>query len=206
MLACIPTLTSCGSDFEFYKEERDGVVCYAIVGYKDTSVTELVIPSTYKDKPVKEIRGAFYGLENLVSVTIPDGITAISNAFGNCKSLKNINIPDSVTWIGSNTFQGCVSLESINIPDSVTEIGQFAFDGCTSLKSVTIGAGVTEIGDYAFNKCDSLSGITFVNTDNWIIDNAGNKRVVPSSSIAAPQDALEYYIEFSGTWKRNTAN
>lgn len=202
MLMCIPTLTSCGGDFEFYKTTVNGEECYVIVGCKDTSVTEAVIPSTHKNKPVREIRGAFFGCENLVSVTIPDSITGICcDAFGECKALKSITLPESVTLIQSNAFLSCTSLESINIPDSVTEIGQFAFNGCTSLKSITIGAGVTEIGYDAFNGCSSLTGITFVNTENWIID----ERAVPSSSIATPEDALEYYNKFGGTWKLKTA-
>ncbi len=55
---------------------------------------------------------AFYGCENLVSITLPDGITSISsNAFYDCKSLTNLNIPDSITSIGSSTFEKCTSLQ-----------------------------------------------------------------------------------------------
>lgn len=197
MLACIPTLTSCGSDFVF--AERDGGSYYAIVGVKDTSITEVVIPSTYKDKPVKEINGAFFGCENLVSVTLPEGIVQIANdAFENCKNLKSINIPSSVEIIGDSAFMGCESLESINIHNGITKIDPWAFNGCKSLKTVTIGTGVTEIGEHAFEECDNLSGITFLNTTNWVME----WKTIPSEELADPQNALDYLLKNPGTWRR----
>jgi len=81
---------------------------------------------------------AFFGCENLTSITIPDSVTSIGNkAFSNCTSLKSITIPNSVTSIGNQAFFDCSSLTSITIPDSVTSIGNWAFDGCTSLTVYT---------------------------------------------------------------------
>lgn len=97
----------------------------------DTLVTgELVIPDG-----VTSIEDyAFYGYEELTSVTIPDSVTSIgASAFSDCTGLTSIAIPDSVTSIGSYAFSGCTGLTSIIIPDSITSIGDDPFGGCTNL-------------------------------------------------------------------------
>ena len=103
---------------------------------------------------------AFYKCVDLVSVTLPDGITSIeSEAFNRCNKLTSINIPDGVTSIGGSAFSGCNSLTSISIPDGVTSIGVTVFCGCSSLSAIDIPDGVTSIGDKAFIYCSSLSAI-----------------------------------------------
>ena len=104
---------------------------------------------------------AFRGCSNLTSVTIPDGVTNISDwAFEGCCSLTSVTIPDSVTSIGESAFSGCSSLTSIAIPDSVTSIDNYAFRYCSSLTSVTIPDGVTSIDYFAFSGCSSLTSVT----------------------------------------------
>ncbi len=111
---------------------------------------------------------AFFGCDNLESVTIPDGpngVTSIGGgAFINCTSLVDIAIPGSVTSIGNAAFYGCNSLESIVIPDGVGVINSNTFGGCTSLASVTIPGSVTSIGDAAFSGCTSLTNVTILAT------------------------------------------
>ena len=105
---------------------------------------ELVIPSSYKGKPV---------------TTIGD------SAFSECSSLTSVTIPDSVTSIGGEAFRGCSSLTSVTIGVSVTIIGGEAFWGCTGLTKVTIPKSVNSIGEGAFTQCSSLASIE-VGEDN----------------------------------------
>ena len=78
------------------------------------------------------------GINSLVSVTLPKGLTVIEDKFfQNCTSLSSVTIPDGVIEIGSYAFQHCVSLSSINIPSSVLNFGYNVFDGCYNLHSVT---------------------------------------------------------------------
>ncbi len=122
---------------------------------------------------------AFFGCENLTSVTIPYGVTRIgcrafmstgiesidipdsvteldAEVFQNCYSLKTVTLPKYITVIEPILFQNCRSLQSIEIPDGVIGIGEAAFYGCESLKEVTLPDGVTYLGLEAFACCSSL--------------------------------------------------
>ncbi|WP_454970217.1 leucine-rich repeat domain-containing protein [Eubacterium sp.] len=99
---------------------------------------------------------------NILTVTIEDGITSISrSAFSNCSSLKTITIPNSVTYINDSAFSNCSSLIDVTIPEGVTSIGTSAFSNCSSLKTITIPSSVTYIGSDAFYDCDSLETVYF---------------------------------------------
>ena len=122
---------------------------------------------------VTSIGNAFSGFTGLTSITIPNSVTSIGRyAFSGCTGLTSITIPDSVTFIGESAFSGCASLTSITIPSSVTSIGSFAFFGCTGLTSITIPSGVTSIGSQAFRDCTGLTSITMPNSVTSIGSNA----------------------------------
>ncbi len=87
---------------------------------------------------------AFYGQEDLKSITVNDGVKVIpEGAFVLCKSLTELVLPDSVVSIGT-----AVTIESgiktITIPASVSMIDDSAF--YNSEKQITI---VTTKGSYA---------------------------------------------------------
>ena len=140
---------------------RDDGNTFAVIG-RNTDKSNIVIKSTYKEKPVTQIaEKAFYDCTDIKSVVIPDSVSSIGEyAFYNCSGLTNITIPDNVTSIDSFTFKGCSSLTSVTIPDSVTSIGYSAFKNCSALTSVAIPDGVTSIGKSAFEGCNNLEKIT----------------------------------------------
>ena len=111
-IAFVPSLAL--GDPLTYKVEGGTV---AVIGCDKNASGELVIPSTYEDKPVTSI-----------------GV----NAFSRCSGLTSVTIPDSVTKIGDRAFLGCSSLTSVTIPDSVISIGDYAVIYCSGLTSVTI--------------------------------------------------------------------
>lgn len=114
---------------------------------------------------------AFNGSNELISVTIPDGVTSIgSGSFSFCPNLTSVTIPNSVTDIGNEAFDGCCSMISVTIPDSVTSIGDSAFSSCTNLTNITIPDSVTSIGSYAFSACSNLASLTIPNSVTSIGD------------------------------------
>jgi hypothetical protein len=123
---------------------------------------ELVIPSSYAEKPVTSIaRNAFNSCSRLTSVSIPDSVTSIGDrAFRYCSKLTSVTIGNGVTSIEGWTFDYCGNLTYVRIPDSVTSIGKKAFAHCSDLTSVRIPDSVTSIGDLAFYDCTALTRVT----------------------------------------------
>ena len=116
---------------------------------------------------------AFYGCNNLKSITIPNGIKNIGpSTFSDCISLLNVNLPDSIITIGNTAFSECSNLEKINIPNGVVLIGIGAFMDCVSLKTITIPNGVTNINDDLFNNCINLEYISLPKSITNIGDRA----------------------------------
>ena len=104
---------------------------------------EIVIPSTYRNLPVKNIGAyAFFGCNSLTSVTIPEGIVSINDsAFFGCNSLTSVTIPEGIVSINDSAFYDCLSLTSISLPESIENIGENAFYNCINLIEYEDGIG-----------------------------------------------------------------
>ncbi len=92
----------------------------------------------------------FYGCENLISVTLPEPLTALPEyMFYGCKSLTSLTVPDAVSTISDAAFYGCTALEKVQLPTGLNTLGNQVFYGCTALKTLIIrgsGAYRTEGG------------------------------------------------------------
>ena len=140
-----------------YKLDEQQNPYYEVVEYKG-SATDVTVPSSFRDVPVKTIaKNAFSGLirsanANIVSVQIPESITSIgANAFNSCTNLKYINVhgqtnvfTSSVT-LGSNAFAGCKFIETLTVSTNASLGGQ-VWANNTSLRNVSI---VVEAGQEA---------------------------------------------------------
>ncbi len=125
---------------------------YVVAGVIDKTIERVVIPSTYRGKPVTKINAA---------------------AFENCEKLSSVFIPDSISVIGGGAFWQCTSLPVVTIPESVLVIEKYAFAYCTSLTSITIPANVMSIGQGVVAGCISLATI-IVDEKNPIHKGANN--------------------------------
>ncbi len=145
------TYTSEGYKYQIYNNDT-----IAIVGCTLTT-PEIYIPTTINGHTVVTIeRLAFYKMDNLKSITLPDTITKIGdNAFLNCKSLVSINIPSGVTEIGTAAFYGCESLKSFTVPAKVKNIGLTSFERCLSLENIYVDSAnqyYTDINGVLYSK------------------------------------------------------
>jgi hypothetical protein len=143
-----------------YVEVEDGT--YFITGIGDCTDTEIVIPSTLRDKPVSGIDDyAFAYCDQIVSVVIPDSVTDIQDfAFYGCENLHSVTIGDGVIYIGNEAFGECIALETVDLGSGVQTIGNAAFANAKSLTEIVIPEGVTYIDISAFSGCDSLQTVT----------------------------------------------
>ena len=160
-------------DFEvdgiYYGYNSNSQTAYVTCGDQQYSGSVIIPASvTYNGRTLNVVGiadKAFYGNRNLISVTVPEGVTSIGDAaFGGCSSLASIYLPNSLLSIGypwyncEGAFNGCRSLKSIFIPDAVKCILEKTFRG-SGLESITIGKGVEEIKDYAFDACTKLKTV-----------------------------------------------
>lgn len=120
-----------------------------------------------KEGTKRIVEYAFWGNEEITSVTIPSSVDMIPDGtFGYCTALKYVTIPDTVSHIGSDAFTDCTSLKSITIPESITSIEDMAFYNCTALETIKLPNTIEYIG------CDSFYNTAFFNNKaNWDKDN-----------------------------------
>ena len=162
----------------FVREKEPGMIftlinnntAYEVTG-KGAATGNIVIPKTYRGKPVTSIgTKAFFNKSDVDTVTLHDGITTIGEqAFANCSYLTAINLPESLKSIGQGAFSGCRLLScEIVIPSGVSEILPSTFAYCAKLPKVTIGNGVTTIGKTAFTDCKALTEIVIPKNVEYI--------------------------------------
>ena len=133
---------------------------------------------------------AFWALDGLTSVTVPDSVTSIGNgAFGACSFLTNAAIGGGVTSIGVQAFGACSGLTRLTIPTSLRFIGAEVFSGCSGLTNVTIPSSVTSLGDAAFLNCTSLTGAYFQGNAPAISGYIVFESTAPQFSIYFPSTA-----------------
>ena len=97
--------------------EKNGDSSYAVVGYTGKA-EHVVIPETYNDLPVTEIK---------------------AEAFDACKTLLSVELPATIQTIGEYAFRDCKKLQSITLPADILSIGSGAFYRANDLESVTYG-------------------------------------------------------------------
>jgi hypothetical protein len=130
---------------------------YVVLGIGSCTDKELVIPSSYKKKPVLAIESEAFRNGTIESVVIPSSVEWIgTSAFENCEYLRRVELSEGLLEIQGNAFYECDQLEAVTVPETVREIGYGAFGHCASMTRITIGKEVKSIGANAFAYCYSL--------------------------------------------------
>lgn len=136
-------------------------------------------------------RNAFAGREDITSVELPEGLTAIGvmsfertgitsidmpdsvtsiddSSFNSCKKLTDVKLSSGLKVIEAFSFQYCESLATIKIPNGVTSIAMDAFGSCKSLTSIEIPKSITEINPFAFYSCENIRDVYYAGTkSDW---------------------------------------
>ncbi|MDD6981619.1 MAG: leucine-rich repeat protein [Clostridia bacterium] len=107
---------------------------------------------------------AFFYNDKLTSVTFAAGAapTLEANAFASCLTLESITLPEGITTISDSLLYNCKKLTSITIPSTVTSIGTKAFMSCESLESVTFATYAVE--EKVYSKVASIGDSAFAST------------------------------------------
>ena len=129
------------------------------------SVTELVVPSSYKGKPVTQIDAlAFSYCPDLISLRLPNSLSSLpDNILSPLKNLQHLSIPFAGTSRdGDSTLldlfgSRSLSLSSVTVTDAPS-IPDDAFP-FVSLSEIRIAEGCTSIGKRAFSSCAYLNAL-----------------------------------------------
>lgn len=93
------------------------------------------IEYTKVDGSVLQVTGAADDLVDAIIADSIDGMPVTSigeKAFYQIETLKIVIIPEGVTTIGKRAFRGCTVLSNVTIPASVTRLDDYAFYNCGS--------------------------------------------------------------------------
>ena len=100
-----------------------------------------------------------------IEVVVEKGVLTIGNyAFYGCDNLKSVTLSEGLLEIGYEAFFECDSLTSIDIPEGLIKIAKFAFAYCDSLSNITIPKSVTALEE-AFNGCKNIASF-YVDPEN----------------------------------------
>ena len=136
-----------------------GKTLYKYAGgmYTDTEIT-------VKEGTLGIAGNAFNGMDKLVKVTLPAGLTNIGEyAFGGAQTgtgITEIVLPDSVTEIGANAFRNAKNLAKADIGANIAYIGDNAFGG-TAITELTYAANAAFGAQGPFRGLTAAASVTF---------------------------------------------
>lgn len=65
---------------------------------------------------------------DICKIVVQQGVTTIGDyAFYGCENVTSVTLPDTVTQIGKLAFYGCKDLRTLTVPDSVLTVEDYAF-------------------------------------------------------------------------------
>lgn len=119
---------------------------------------------------------AFADAEDLTSITLPLGLTAVSRYMLAGTRVSSVVLPEGVTSIGRGAFEDCSSLQTVFLPMTLRRIGERAFGYCSNLNELYSDAATPpQTAATAFEGCENIhvmlpDGATtrrYQNDDAW---------------------------------------
>ena len=115
---------------------------------------------------------AFQECDNLIKITLPNGLKKIGVAFQAAHNLKTVILPDTLSELELNPFLNCNNLENIIIsPDNQTFAvidnvlfnketkSLIAFPAGKKISEYIVPQGIKSINKLAFSECDNLKKV-----------------------------------------------
>lgn len=88
---------------------------------------------------------AFYGLNELIQVSIPSSILTIgSYAFCGCESLEKLSVGENIVKISDSAFENCYKLNAVAFPNTYFTIGYENFDYQDEIAFYSYPGGIAE--------------------------------------------------------------
>ena len=166
LFALLSSLNVLAFDFE-----ADGIY-YTITGSGTVSVVkgtydydgDVTIPKTVSNGvetfSVTSIgESAFKSCGELVSVTMPEGLTSIGNEAFYQSSIKTVSLPSTLSSMGNRAFCECRNLTGVILPDALKDVREYTFYNCTALKVVKVGNGMETFHEKAFQNCKAIENL-----------------------------------------------
>lgn len=199
----------------WYDNQPDGLVYIGNVAYAYKGEMPANTKLTIKDGTLGIACSAFCDQPNLISIEIPNSVTAIGGlseypmmyrsraydgTFAGCTGLTSIKLPEYVQFVGCYTFWGCTGLTSISIPESVKKIGGKAFANISSSNTSTRVGNDEGLHFYCLaNAVPNTAADTFEGTD---IGNATlyvPENLVDLYKVSIPWSGFGTIVGISGT-------
>ena len=185
-----------GVVYEWYENSIAHEYGYMAAGWDEkTPIQSLHIRGQVGEYQVFGIaNGAFEDNEDIVYLTIDEGITSIGqNAFFRCSNIEVAILPEGLEIIEEEAFAFCTSLTTMVIPSTVTEIQAHAFSECTGVTDVYFLMEDSQLQDFEgwwdgiFRDASNVGGTEF-NGSRLASHNPEN-----GTHCHVPQGMLEAY-------------
>ena len=130
------------------------VAAIAPRAFWQSSVTQVQIPNS-----VTMIgEAAFADAEDLTDITLPLGLTSVSNYMLAGTAVTNVVLPEGIREIGTGAFEDCSRLQAIYLPYTLRTIGDRAFAYCSNLNEIYSDASnpPLTLDDNTFEGCGNI--------------------------------------------------
>lgn len=144
----------------YFEGENYRVTMMADSAFWQSAVTAVQLPNSI----TRIGRAALAQCDQLTSVTLPLGLTRLSNNMLAGSAITALAVPEGVQVVGRDALRDCAQLHSLYLPASLKLIGEGALRDCFNLFEIFCGATTPPaVGGELFN---SLSGIDLIVADD----------------------------------------
>lgn len=187
--------------------------CFGYNSYGGIDNPMVYVTAVNWKTPLTTIKGGAFYLSQLVELTIPETVTAItmstSGFSSNMRSLVTLNYLSPVA-LDYYSFNGCTALKTLTMPNlsqiknaAGNNTGVAPFSGCTALENIEIGSvghTITLVHQTAFYGC-TQSGLTITvfTTSNYVDiilanlrNRATNATIIIKASEATTYNGTSY--------------